>query len=151
MVTFNTAANSKIVILLASGFEESPVVYCLDQMREAGLPVSLVSLYPGTVTGLHGLVIRPDHTLEQLSDQITYRGVLMSGGQQCISSLLADPRTHRLIEKVLRDNGFVAATPTASMWLARAGNQELASMPQKVEQGAMNIDEFAKRLIDLTV
>ncbi len=151
MLTQNTTHTNKILIVLASGFEEAAIVYCLDHMREAGLPISLVGLSAGILKGLHGLAVRPDVSLDQLSPDAAYRGVIVPGGQQCISALLTDPRFHRLLDTTLQHEGFVAAMATAVPLLSQYGIQHSAMTTRFIQQGEMGICEFIEYLIDFTL
>ncbi|MBX3055549.1 MAG: DJ-1/PfpI family protein [Anaerolineae bacterium] len=140
--------NNRIVILLATGFEETAVVYCLDHMREAGLPVSLVGLSAGILKGLHGLAVRPDYSLDQLSAEAGCRGVIMPGGPQCVTALLTDPRVHRLLDATLQQEGFIAAMATAVPLLQQSGVLTSSTSPRFISQENIEINEFTNQLID---
>lgn len=145
----NQPQKKRTLILLAPGFEEGPIVYCLDRMREAGLPVSLVGVSPGWIKGLHGISVRTDYSLEQLVPEIPCQLVVVSGGRQCVSSLLADPRVRRLFESIRENEGFVAAMLSAEPSLVQAGISTLSTDSHFFQRGDMTIDEFANRLIEL--
>ena len=150
MVISKAPQSNRILILLATGFEETPVVYCVDHMREAGLPISLVGLSTGLIKGLHGLMVRPDISLDQIPPGTIYQGVIVPGGQQCVSSLLTDPRVHQIFEATLQNDGFIAAMATAaSQLLAQSSIPELGVMSCFVEQADMEISEFTEHLINL--
>lgn len=140
---------AKVIILIAPGFEERGVVYFLAGLREAGLPVSLVSLSAGLVTGLHGLPVRPDYTMEQLIPDLPGRMVIIPDGQQCVSALLADPRVHRLLDSTVRDEGHVATTILAGQLLAQAGIPANGAAARFVSQGDQGIADFTNQLINL--
>lgn len=147
----NQAHKKKILILLASGFEEGSSIYCLDRMREAGLPVSVVGISAGWIKGVHGVTVRTDYSLDQLTPEMPYQLVVVSGGRQCVSSLLADPRVRRLFESTLKNEGFVATMLSAELALVQAGIPALSTDSHFVQQGNMNIDEFTNRLIELVL
>jgi len=140
---------AKVIILIAPGFEERGVVYFLASLRETGLPVSLVSLTAGLVTGLHGLTIRPDQTMEQVVLDLPGRMVIVPDGQQCVSALLADPRVHRLLNSTVRDEGHVATTILAGQLLARAGIPANGAADRFIKQGDQGIVDFTNQLINL--
>ncbi|MCL4267285.1 MAG: DJ-1/PfpI family protein [Anaerolineae bacterium] len=148
MPTNHSLANNRILILLATGFEETAVVYCLDHMREAGLPVSLVGLSAGILKGLHGLAVRPDYSLDQLSAEAGCRGVIVPGGPPCVTALLTDPRVHRLLDATLQQEGFVAAMATAVPQLQQSGILALSTKPRFIPQEDMEINEFTYQLIN---
>ncbi len=111
----------QIIILLAAGFEENATITMLHQMRQVGLPVSLVSLTGGLVTGEYGVAIQPDYTLEQLRVGTAYRMIIVPGGSLCTTSLAIDPRVHRLLASSLNNAGFVAILSKAESLLAQFG------------------------------
>lgn len=148
MLTHHSTQHNKILILLAPGFEETAVVHCLDRMREAGLPISLVGLSTGILKGLHGLAVRPDYLLDQLSSKGRCRGIIVPGGHQCVSALLTDPRVHQLLESTLQSGGFVAAMSTAVPLLTQSISQAATSSTNFIQQGETGIAEFADYLID---
>lgn len=80
-----------------------------------------------------------------------YQLVVVSGGRQCVSSLLIDPRVRRLFESTLKNEGFVAAMLSAELALVQAGIPTLSTDTHFVQQGDMNIDEFTNRLIELVL
>lgn len=149
MAVHGSSLNNKVLILLAPGFEEKTTIYLLDHIREAGLPVSLVSLTAGLVTGLHGLSVRPDCSLEQLTTRTPHRLIIVPGGRQCTSSLVTDPRVHQLLEVTLKNDGFVAATLTAEPLLMQVGIPAPSDKPRFIPQKDIEVEEFANLLINL--
>lgn len=151
MPTNHSVPNHRIVILLAPGFEETAVVYCLEHMREAGLPVSLVGLSAGVLKGSHGLAVRPDYSLDQLSPETVHQGVLVPGGSACVSVLLTDPRVHQLLDVTLKNNGFVAVLATAVPLFTQSFPLTAATSSHLIQQGEMKINEFTDYLIDFAL
>lgn len=150
MVVYHGSTSDKIFILLAPGFEESTVVFCLEQMREAGLSVSLVSLSTGLVSGLHGLVLRPDYSLDQLLPGLSCRLVIVPGSRQCASSLLADPRVHHLLRNTLNGGGFIVSTTTATPLLKQT---EISTLRPThfISQEDIEIFELINQLTNLVL
>lgn len=149
MAVHSSSANNKVLILLASGFEERVTVYLLDRMRETGLQVSLVSLTSGLATGLRGLVVRPDYSLDQLKAGIPYQLIIIPGERQCTSTLITDPRVHRLLEVTLKNDGFVAATSTAEPLLTQVGIPTPSDRSRFIPQKDMEVEEFTGMLVNL--
>ena len=147
-MTTSIVSKNKVFILLAQGFEEVPTVYCLGRMRKASLPVALVGLSSGLVTGMFGLTIRPDHSLDQVQSDEAGRLVLIPGGRQCTTLLLADPRVHQLLECTLTMNGFVATTVGATAVISQTLTLLANSQKNFLPQGDMSLGKFASFLID---
>lgn len=149
MTISDPIAHDRILILLAPGFEESPLVYCMEQMREAGLGVSLVSASSGLVRGRRGLVVQTDGSFTQLNREQRYRLIVVPGGREAIAYLLNDPRFHRLVESTLHGEGFVAAMRSAVPLLAQTGIPQPAFQDHFIAQDDMEIEGFTRHLIQL--
>lgn len=149
LVAKKSGSHKRVFILLAHGFEEMPVVYCLDRMREAGLPVSLVGLVSGAVRGAHGLVIEPDYSLDTTGQTTLVCGVVIPGGQQCISLLMMDPRVYHLVQDVTDGDGFLAVMATAVNSFNRS-SFNLTGQALYLEQGAVSLTVFVTCLTKVT-
>jgi putative intracellular protease/amidase len=144
-----TVGNDKIFILIAPGFEEGPTIYCLAHLREAGLPVSLVSRTSGAVRGQHGLMILPDQTLAQTMS-VKPRMVLIPGGRQCLAALAADPRVHELLKATLCNKGYIAAALKRHSLLTSDGFNLFMESSNFIPQEEQPIEAFANQLLVLT-
>ncbi len=150
MVIQQTRSNSgKVIILLAPGFGEGEAIYCLDRLREAGVSVLLVGISAGLISGAHGLTVRPDCTLGQLTAVPSPQIVLIPDGKQSIMALLADPRVHRLLAATLNNNGTIAAMPVAASILGGVEIKSETAESPIVTQSNGSLDEFIDQLIDL--
>lgn len=153
-----TAAMSYIVshqvfILVASRFDETAVVTCLDQMWTVRISVSLVGLTSGLLSGACGLVICPDLTLSALV-RMTWAWkdsplVIIPGGQECAALLLSDPRVHQVCVNVTRAGGTVAVLAAAQrlFWQMHGVNE--TTMGQILAQERMETAVFVRRLIEV--
>ena len=144
-----TVGSDKIFILLAPGFEEGPTIYCLARLREAGLPVSLVSRTSGMVRGQHGLMVRPDQTLAQIIS-IKPRMVLIPGGRQCLAALAADPRVHELLKSTLCNEGYIAAAMKSQFLSTSDGFNLFMESDHFIPQEEQSVENFAEHLLVLT-
>ena len=142
---------SRVFILLASGFEEASTVSCLEQMRQASLPVSLVALSAGLVTGWHGLSVCPDLTLDQVNVNEPCKMVVLPGGQMCATILLTDPRVHRLLNALIAQGGVVGVLKTAVPVITQSGLLPSSSASQFVTQDNDDLDAFVTNLVRLTI
>ncbi len=131
-----------IFILLAAGFEEEAVVSCLTQLRSAGVSVSLIGASAGLVRGMHGVTIKPDSTLGKITAVSPPKIVFIPDGKQAVTTLLSDPRVHRLLSATVENNGRIAAMPTAAAML----DKSVAPFPLIRSNG--NLNKFFAQLID---
>ena len=138
-----------VVVLIAPGFEEGPVTFFIEQLRQAGLAVLLTGLAPGLIRSRHGLAGRPDAVLSQLPSASAYRLVIVPGAVQCTSALLAEPRIHRLLQDTLATGGYVAVTRAAQDTVMSAGLQILIGEQRVKLQNGRTHDAFLGELLDL--
>jgi len=143
------APKNQVFILLAVEFDELETVYCLKRFREAGLPVTLVGLSAGLIKGSHGLVVRPDCSLDQIPANQIGRLVVVPGSKMCSTSLMSDPRVHRLLNANLEAGSYVAALAPAEAVLTQVGFPPLSLAAFFVRQESRDLGEFATELIFL--
>ncbi len=143
--------NGKVVVLVAAGFKEGEAIYCLDRLREAGISVSLVGVSAGLISGAHGVTVRPDCTLEQLTVTPPPRIALIPGGKKAAAALLSDPRVHRLLTAVVQNNGVIAAMPDAVSLLNGVTIEGINTSIAIISPNSDSLDEFINRLINRTI
>jgi putative intracellular protease/amidase len=120
-------------------------------MRESGVPTSLVGLSTQSVSGQHGIAVQPDCSLNDLPRETDYSLVLMSGGYQYVSSLLADPRVHQLLSNILKQDGYIAANELAGAILPHTNAKALLQGCHFITQNNMDLNEFTQHLISLVI
>jgi hypothetical protein len=77
----------------------------LSELRNAGLPVKLVSLARKTITGLYGLTLLPDLTLEQALPMASQAiSIIIPSGSQGVKQLENDPRLAGFFKKAQANN-----------------------------------------------
>lgn len=138
----------KIAIIIAPSFDEGPVVYCLDRLREAGISVSLISLSAGLITGAHGLSVRADYSLDRHDDTVVFRLLVLPGSTACSRTILNDPRIHKLLVKTWESGGYVAAMGTAAA-VMNESRMDHHYPEQYLIQGDTNLIDFANDLLNL--
>jgi putative intracellular protease/amidase len=111
---------SKVLVLVAPGFEEADVSTVTRTLRRSGLSVAVVGLTAGPVRGAYGLSLVPDLTLSEV-DIERPRAVVLPGGVQGSRRFNADPRVHLLLRQVAGQGGYVLAIDTAYTVLCSAG------------------------------
>lgn len=139
-----TKVAERILVPLASGFEEIEAVTVIDVLRRAGLPVILAGLSAGPVTGSHGITVQTDCTLDQV-DPASLRMIVLPGGQPGTNHLKKDERVLALVRELERTGRDVAAICAAPMVLAQAGvleGREATSHPSvRRELGGAKVRE----------
>ncbi len=138
----------KVFILVAPGFEESTTVRCLTRLRDATVSVSLVGTMAGLISGARGVVIQPDYTVGEVTAVATPKIIFVPDGKKSVSSLLADPRVHRLIQATVENQGTIAAMPFAASKLKNIVSKSGVENPPIIQSNG-NIKNFTDRLINL--
>lgn len=110
----------KILVPLATGFEETEAIAIIDVLRRAELDVLTVSLGEVTVVGAHGIPVNADLGWEQLNEaEVT--AMVLPGGLPGTTNLRDDPRVIALLQRLAAGGQLTAAICAAPMVLARAG------------------------------
>jgi hypothetical protein len=118
-----------VLVIVADGFEETQTVMTLSLLRQAGLCVKSVGLTSGLIGGAHGVRLMPDLTFTEL-DRLTtsIRLVFLPSGRQSLTRLEADPRVHRLLRRVVAQQGQIVTGPeglrvsrAAALWVSASG------------------------------
>lgn len=136
-----------IVILVANGFLEQETLHCVAQMRQINLPVMLVGISSGLVTGQRGIKIKPDYSLEEMKIQKYFPKMLvLPNGIQ--TSLATDPRIDQLVRRTLTNQGIIAAMSTAEPYVFK---QKSVHSDQFIIQGNNNAEAFIEQLIDMAL
>lgn len=138
-----------IAILLTSGYDDDFTLTAVARMRDAGLPAYLISPASGPVRGSHGIIVQPDHTLDEVYNQNCFRMVILPGNRQSVATLLADPRTHMLINNALQRQGHVAATRDTQEIVEQLVLRKQQNHPQFLRQEALSVTEFVQTLIEV--
>jgi len=89
-------------------------------LRRAGIEVVVATIAGNPVTGSHGIALRADATLDEVSGQ-PFDLVALPGGMPGASNLTADPRIGAIIRRLYDSGRHVAAICAAPMALAAAG------------------------------
>jgi 4-methyl-5(b-hydroxyethyl)-thiazole monophosphate biosynthesis len=116
----------KIVVPLATGFEEIEAVTVIDVLRRAGIEVviasldSLGSLGDAPVIGAHSIVISSSITIDAL-DENELDGIVLPGGMPGASNLRDHPKVIKLIQDLAQNDKLVGAICAAPIVLEKAG------------------------------
>ncbi|MCA9967897.1 MAG: DJ-1/PfpI family protein [Anaerolineales bacterium] len=150
MTMFRSCASSQcIAILLTAGYDDEFALSAVARMRDAGLPAYLISPSSNPIRGTHGIIVQPDHTLDEVYKQDCFQMVVFPGNRQCITTLLADPRTHTLVTNTLQASGYVAATKDTQELVAQVVLRKQHNHPQFLRQEGLPTNEFIQSLIEV--
>jgi 4-methyl-5(b-hydroxyethyl)-thiazole monophosphate biosynthesis len=110
----------RVLVPLAPGFEELEAVTIVDLLRRAGIEVVTAGLAEGPVRASRGVVVVPDTTLDRVVDD-AFDMIALPGGLPGADHLDADPRIHRILQRIAAAGGYTAAICAAPKVLAGAG------------------------------
>ena len=113
---------TKVMVVLAPGFEEGETVEIIDVLRRAGFVCDSVSIAGEQVTGAHGMTLLADKVLEEDIELFCgYDMLVLPGGWTGVDNMLADERVLELVRLYVRESRWVAAMCAAPNVLAKAG------------------------------
>ncbi len=110
----------KILVPLATGFEEIEAVTVIDVLRRADLEVTVASLGAENVRGARGIHVLADARLGDL-DLDQFGAVCLPGGLDGTLAMMEDECLLGLVRDLHERGSLVAAICAAPMVLARAG------------------------------
>lgn len=149
MISTNQTHNNNVAIFISPGFAENDVVYCLSQMRTAGLPTSLLGVSKQKTPGQHGLLIVPDYSLDELNNDILFRLIVIPGSYECVTNLLMTPGFHEEIKeyrRLDRANGRIVILTEAETALQQA-NLFVETSDKIWRQNNQPLESFCQQLI----
>ncbi|MEJ2142245.1 MAG: DJ-1/PfpI family protein [Gammaproteobacteria bacterium] len=122
---------AKVLVPLAQGCEELEAVTITDLLTRAGIEVVTAGLDDKPVKASRGMVLMPDHLLDEVMDQ-EFDMIVLPGGLPGADHLNNDPRIQQLVKKLSQANKITAAICAAPRVLATAGlldNKQVTSFP----------------------
>ena len=125
--------SQKILVPLASGFEEIEFISIVDVLRRAGLGVIIASLDENLlVRGAHGIDIKADCALQSV-DTTKLDAIALAGGYNGMMNLKANKSILELIKSLHTQGKLVAAICASPIVLNEAGifdeNTEFSCYP----------------------
>jgi DJ-1/PfpI family len=146
MISTYHTRNNNVALLIASGFAESDVVFCLSKIRSSGIPISLLGLSNNLIHSQHGLVVRPDFSLNQVSHNSTFRLLIIPGNYECVVNLLTSPDFHHQVKKCIAQQGSIAILSGAEAALQQA-QLFFDESDQILHQGERPLADFCQQLV----
>jgi len=144
---------SKVLIPLATGFEEIEALSIVDILRRAEIEVVVAGLLPGPVSGAHNISVVPDATIESINSGV-FDMIVLPGGQPGTDNLNADPRVHALLKEFAAKNKLIGAICAAPIVLAAAGvlnGKKATCYPTYIDRLTGGIYENASVVSDGTI
>lgn len=111
---------SKVLIPLASGFEEIEAVTNIDVLRRANIEVVTISLNSLDVKGDHRIPIIADQRIDQ-SDIDNFDAIVLPGGMPGAGNLRDSQKILDFVKRIYNKDGLVAAVCAAPIVLEAAG------------------------------
>lgn len=113
----------KILVFLATGFEEGETATIIDVLRRAKFHCQSVSLNDELVTGAHDIVFQADLIMGiDIKPLLDYDMIVLPGGWTGVDNLENDKRVIEIVQHYSRDSEkYVAAMCAAPSVLAKAG------------------------------
>lgn len=111
---------SKVLVILAEGFEEIEAVTIIDVLRRADVEVTGASLGDRQVRGAHALTLEADCRLDDVRGQ-TFDVVILPGGMPGSKNLRDDARVLDCLRAQQQSGRYIGAICAAPIALEAAG------------------------------
>ena len=128
---------AKVLVPLATGFEELEAITVIDLLRRAGFEVITAGLDDQPVTASRKTVVIPDTTIDAVSDQ-SFDLIVLPGGLPGADNLRDDQRIQSLIRQQHQQDKAIGAICAAPRALAAAGvleDKTITCFPGALEEG----------------
>lgn len=110
-----------IYVFLADGFEEIEALAPVDFLRRAGIEVNIVGVTGDVCTGAHGIEVKSDIALSDISLDDELQGIILPGGMPGSDNLDKSPVVHSAIDYCSIENKLVCAICAAPFILGKKG------------------------------
>jgi 4-methyl-5(b-hydroxyethyl)-thiazole monophosphate biosynthesis len=111
---------TKVLVLLADGFEEIEATTIIDVLRRAELDVTTAALKEQNVRGAHGITILADSRLSDVQAK-EFDAIILPGGQPGSRNLRDDPNVIKLLQLQAKQDRYLGAICAAPIALEAAG------------------------------
>ena len=139
---------TKILVLLAPGFEEIEAVTVIDLLRRAGIGVTTASItMERQVEGSHDIAILADAIFEDLETD-KFDGIFLPGGQPGSNNLRENNKVLETLRSFDRKRKWVTAICAAPLVLLEAGiltGHKVTSYPD--EKGAFAGENYQDKMV----
>ena len=138
----------KVLVLLATGFEEIETITVVDILRRAGARVVLAATEEGPIEGSRGVSVLPDTLINQVDDK-DFDLLVLPGGQPGTTNLQKSAKVKSIIQSMYQSRKQIAAICAAPIILHSAGilkNTVVTSHPSVKDQ-LMGVDYSEERVV----
>lgn len=99
--------STRVLLVLAEGFEDIEAIAALDVLTRAGIEVTVASLEYGPVKAAYGTTIIPHKSIDQVDG--LFDGIVFPGGRKNAQALAANSRVRELTREHNAAGKLVAA------------------------------------------
>jgi 4-methyl-5(b-hydroxyethyl)-thiazole monophosphate biosynthesis len=110
----------RVLVPLASGFEEIEAVTVIDVLRRAGVEVTVAGTDAGPIAGSRGIQLKPDRLLDDVKSK-DFDMIVLPGGTKGVESLKQHPTLMPLLGEFTASGKLIGAICAAPSLLAAAG------------------------------
>jgi 4-methyl-5(b-hydroxyethyl)-thiazole monophosphate biosynthesis len=110
---------SKLLMVLADGFEETEALTTVDVLRRAGIGVDMAGLTGNIVSGMTGIRVHTDTRFIDLETD-KYDGLILPGGS-AVDTIMAHTTAMGVIDKFAKSGKFIGAICAAPKILVKLG------------------------------
>lgn len=112
---------TKILVILSPGFEETEAITVIDILRRAKLAVVTASLEDNAaVMGSHQIIVMADKTLSEIDHQ-EFNAIVLPGGMKGVENMLASAKLLDLVKHMADAHKTIAAVCAAPLILDKLG------------------------------
>ena len=110
----------RVLIPIASGFEEIEALAVVDILRRAGIEVVMAGTIDNPIEGRNRINIISDISLDSVKNQ-DFDMIVLPGGAAGTDNLKKDPRIKEIVERLYKKGKFTAAICAAPTVLSAIG------------------------------
>ena len=124
---------NKVLLYLASGFEEIEAVTIIDLLRRADIDVTVAGLEAGPIKGSHGISILSDVNYNDVNPD-TFDYLVLPGGQPGTNNLKKNQKVLESVKEFQKENKLIGAICAAPTVLHEAGildDKKVTSYPSE--------------------
>jgi len=111
---------SKVLVPLATGFEEIEALSIVDVLRRAGVEVEIAGLGKRQVVGAHGVKIQADSCVQDAKSS-EFDMIILPGGLPGATNLQKDETVQKLLKEFDEQEKYIGAICAAPAALQSAG------------------------------